>query len=268
MSKLVPDFEVKLLLDPSKVLEADNKLSDVVRPEFSIQEEIKTMSVQFVDNKTRDIYNNGWNLRIRRTEGAKKFELTYKKRYPIDVSEISTTEETEGGIEKEVAAAAADGFNSTTDFEAQVEVGHKKQTLSISHSEKVPATGFSGITLPAAKASGDFLSADAPIQFDKRPNDAGWGTRLLKEPVVYGPVVATRYEGTWNGDKIYIEVWPIRASKTDATLVPIVEASFKTAEVSKALGGRGELADLLQRKGWFCPGDSLKTKLVMDRYGE
>ncbi|KAK5046120.1 hypothetical protein LTR84_008577 [Exophiala bonariae] len=261
MSNLVPDFEVKLLLNPSKVLDSNNKLAGVVQSEFSIQQDVKTMSVQFVDNKTKDIYNSGWNLRIRRTEGAKKIELTYKKRYPIDIPEISTTEETEGGIGKAVAAAANDGFNSTTDFEAQVEVGHKKQTLSISHSEKASAKGLSGVDLPGAEASGAFLIADAPPEFKNWPVEKTW-------PVVYGPVVATRLEGVWNGEKLYIEIWPIRASKTDATLVPIVEASFKTSDVNKALGGRQELADLLQSKGWFIPGDSLKTQLVMDRYGQ
>lgn len=263
-SALVPDYEVKLLLEPSKVLEADNKLTDAVRAEFSIQPGAKDMNIQFVDTKDKDIYTNGWNLRIRRTAGASRFELTYKKRYLLDEG-FSTTAEAKIGAA--LTVAAQDGFDSTTTFEAQVEVGHRNLTLSISHDEKVPATGSPGTTLPPAGASRDFLVDEAPTEFTNWSAD-DWGTDHLASPIIYGPVLATRFEGIWKGSRLLIEVWPIRKSKTDSTLEPIVEASFKTPDLSKALDGRTKLADLLQSKGWFLARDSLKTKLIMERYGE
>jgi hypothetical protein len=256
-SVLVPNYEVKLLLEPCKVLEAVNKLTNAVQAEFSIQPGAKDMTIQFVDTKDRDIYTSGWSLRIRRTGSANKFELTYKKRYPLGGG-FKTTGETNIGAA--LMVAAQDGFDSSTSFDAQVEVGHQNLTLSISRDKKVPATGILGMTLPPLGASRDFLVAEAPTEFKS--------TSHLASPIIYGPVLATRFEGIWKGFKLFVEVWLIRKSKTASTLEPIVEASFKTADRSEALDGRTKLADLLQSKGWFLAGESLRTKLIMERYGE
>jgi hypothetical protein len=254
-SALVPNYEVKLLLEPSKVLEASNKLTNAVQAEFSIQPVTKDMNIQFVDTKDRDIYTNGWSLRIRRTVGANKFELTYKKRYPLGAV---TTAET--NIDAALTVAAQDGFDSTTTFDAQLDVGHRNLTLSISCDKRVPVTGFPGVTLPPLGASRDFLVAEAPTEFTS--------TDHLASPIIYGPVLATRFEGIWKGSRLFIEVWLIRKSKTDSTLETIVEASFKTADRSEALDGHTKLADLLQSKGWFLAGESLRTKVILERYGE
>ena len=61
-------------------------------------------------------------------------------------------------------------------------------------------------------------------------------------------------------------MWPIRKSKEDASLEPIVEASFKTPDLEKALEGRAKLVKFLQDRDWLLAEDSLKTKLIMDRY--
>ncbi|KAJ9663313.1 hypothetical protein H2198_000830 [Neophaeococcomyces mojaviensis] len=268
-SNLVPDFEVKVLLKPSEVLGSNNKFKDEVVSAFDISSDTKKMSIQFVDTKDQDAYTEGWSLRIRKTEGRRKFELTYKKRYSI--SDGSSTS-TGGNIDAALETAKKEGFDSTTSFEAQVEVGYPKQTLSISQDEKVPDTGFQGIDLPPADNSRKLLCDNAPNIF-RNWKANNWGTDLLVTSIVYGPVFAQRYEGTLNkgaSDElvVFIEVWPIRKSKTDGTFEPIVEASFKTKKLEKAQEGRAKLVKLLQDKGWFLAANSLKTKLIMERYGE
>ena len=269
VSNLVPDYEVKLLLKPSEVLESNNKLKDVVSSAFSITSKSKKMNIQFVDTKTQDIYIKGWNLRIRKTEEDIEFELTYKKRYSIGDGFSSTAE---GNIDAALETAEQDGFNSTSTFEAQVEMGYQKQTLSISHDEKVPDTDFTGMDLPLADTSRQFLADRVPTKFKNWSAD-NWGTDHLAQSIVYGPVLAKRFKGTMgkgtpDEHKLFIEVWPIRKSKTDASLEPIVEASFKTPDLTEALKGRDKLIGLLQDNGWLLTEDSLKTKLIMERYGE
>jgi hypothetical protein len=261
-SNLVPDYEVKLLLKPSEVLGPNNKLKDAVLSAFSIPSSTKKMSIQFVDTRKKDIYTNGWNLRIRKTEGNDEFELTYKKRYPIGDGFSSTAE---GSIDAALKTAEQEGFDSTTTYEAQVEVGYRKQTLSLSHDEKVSDTGVEEMGLPLAEESRKFLASEAPEKF-KNWSVENWGTDHLADSRVYGPVLAKRSKGTWGEFTLFIEVWPIRKSQTDASLEPIVEASFKTPELKKALEGSAKLEKFLQDRGWFLAEDSLKTKLIMERY--
>lgn len=265
-SNLIPNYEVKVLLEPSEVLEANNKLKDAVLSAFSMPSSTKKMNIQFVDNTKQDLYTNGWSLRIRKTEGEDKFELTYKKRYEISDGGSSTTR---GNIDAALKMAWQEGFDSTTTFEAQVEVGYRKQTLSISYDTEVSDMGFVGTDLPLAEDSCKFLVEKAPKKFTNWLAD-NWSTNQLAGSVVYGPVLANRSKSTWNQLKLFIEVWLIRKNKTDASLEPIVEASFKTADLERAMEGRDKLVEFLQNRdrSWFLAEDSLKTKRIMERYGE
>jgi len=261
---LVPNFEVKVLLQPSQVLGSDNKLNDAVLSAFNMKSKSKKMSIQFLDTANQALDGQGWNLRIRTSEGEDDLGLTYKKRYAISEGFSATAE---GSIDAAANAAGQDGFDSTTSDEAQVEVGYQKQTLSISYNVDLPDTGFGGTGLPPAEDSRKFLIDNTPKEF-KNWSATNWGTDQLNSAIIYGPVHAKRYKGTLDELKIFVEVWPIRKSKTDATLVPIVEASFKADDLRAALEGRAKLVDLVQKRGWFLDEDSLKTRLIMDRYGE
>jgi len=261
---MVPDFEVKLLLNPSEVLGSDGKLKHDVLAAFTISQSTKKMKVQFVDTVEKDIYNNGWNLRIRKEENADKFELTYKKRYSVNEGYSATAKE---NINAVLNTAKQDGFDSTMSYDAQVEVGYQKQTLSISLDKKIPDSGFSELELPKEQKSRDILIEKAPEKF-KDGQGKNWGTQHLEKSIIYGPVLAKRSKGSFDEFTLSIEVWPIRKSKENETLVPIVEVSFKTADLIKALDGRAKLQAFLKDKDWFLPEDSLKTKLIMERYGQ
>lgn len=43
---------------------------------------------------------------------------------------------------------------------------------------------------------------------------------------------------------------------------------FKTPDVKKALEGRAKPVEFVQNRGWLLAEDSLKTKLIVERYGE
>ena len=46
------------------------------------------------------------------------------------------------------------------------------------------------------------------------------------------------------------------------------EASFKATEAKAAFEGQAKLTEFVRGQGWFLAEDSLKTKLIMDRYGK
>lgn len=264
--KLVPNYEVKLLMDPAKVLDDDMKLKDSVKSEFKIKKKPIKMSIQFIDTHEKVIREAGWNLRIRKSEGEENLGLTYKKRYPVT---ISSPPNPTADIDAQVSNAHGDGFDKSSGFVAQIEVGLSKQTLSISYNDDASGKGYDGMDLPHAKDSRKILTAKAPQHFSSlSASTLGSGSEgPLADAVVYGPVDAKRYKGQW-GDfpKLYIEVWPIRAALDDPTLKPTVEASFKTDDVTSALKGLHDLKELLQEKGWFSALDSLKTNMIMDYY--
>lgn len=58
-SKLVPDFEVKLLLKPTEVFGSNNKLKDDVRSAFAVPLRSKKMNIQFIETEKQTFYTNG-----------------------------------------------------------------------------------------------------------------------------------------------------------------------------------------------------------------
>ncbi|MDO9353664.1 MAG: hypothetical protein Q7T55_08210, partial [Solirubrobacteraceae bacterium] len=253
-ANMTPDYEVKLLLNPAATLGSDHKLTSAVRTQFGMPTTVTKMNVQFLDDD-EEIYGEGWSPRIRKTEGESGFELTYKKRYPV----------TGGDVGAALTTANAEGFDAgDTGYEAQVEWGYAKQTLSISRKKSASGSGYSGMDLPGTSASRTMLINESPDKFDDWLAN-GWGTGILSTSRIYGPVLAKRSVGTYSGTELFIEVWPILNAAGTAT-EDVVEASFKTTSSSTASSKKASLQSLLQSKGWFLSQDSLKTQLIMDRY--
>jgi hypothetical protein len=143
-SNMVPDYEVKLLLDPAIVLGSDHKLTPTVLSTFAMPTTVTKMNVQFLDTSTEEIYNTGWSPRLRKIEGVADFEETYKKRYAI----------TGGDIDAALTTANDEGFDSdTTTYDAQIEWGYQKQALSTSRQKTASGSGYSGMDLPGTARS-------------------------------------------------------------------------------------------------------------------
>ncbi|MFC5470985.1 hypothetical protein ACFPPD_20050 [Cohnella suwonensis] len=254
-SNMVPDYEVKLMMNPSAVLGSDFKLTSTVLNAFSMPTTVTKLNVAFLDTNAKDIYGNGWSPRIRKIENENDFELTYKKRYPI----------TNGDINAALTQANSEGFDSSdTNYSAQVEWGYQNKTLSITRKKSGSKSGYSGMDLPSISDARSLMINNAPDKF----NDwlySDWGTTKLQSSRYFGPVLAKRSTGTWSGMTLDIEVWPIKNAASTGTEY-IVEASFKTTSQSTASTKQAELIGFLQSKGWFLAQDSLKTQLIMDRY--
>lgn len=254
---MIPKYEVKLLMDPKVVLDSRNTLKPTVLEIFTGAVTVVMMNVQFLDTNNKDVYNNGWSPRIRKLQGKDDFELTYKKRYKISNYDIDAA----------LTTANDAGFNLTiTAYAAQVDWGYENQTLSISCDKSYydSENNANALELPSEEHSRKMLVEKAPDEFDNSVKH-NWGTERLKESRIYGPVLVKRYSGTWSGEEVDIEVWPIKDGAGTGTEY-IVEASFKAKKHTKASEMRFELISLLQMKGWFLARDSLRTSLIMERY--
>lgn len=254
-SNMTPDYEVKLLLKSTAVRGPDKELTSTVLSTFDMPPTVTELNVQFLDTCSREIYAASWSPRIRKTENEDKIELTYKKRYPI----------TDGDIDAALTQANKEGFDAAAaKYDAQVEWGYRVQTLSISHKKSAKDSGNSGMSLPGTNKSRAMLIDEAPDKF-VNSQTSSWGTGALAKSRIFGPVLAKRSVGTWSGMRLYIEVWPILNGEGSG-LEFIVEASFKTDSHTEALTQHDSFAIYLEDKGWLLAQDSLKARLIMDRY--
>ncbi|WMT43081.1 hypothetical protein RE628_12900 [Paenibacillus sp. D2_2] len=179
--------------------------------------------------------------------------MTYKKRYAV----------VNGDINAALNQANLDGFSAAdTNYDAEVDWGYSKQTLSFSN-DKEESTS-KGLTLPTESEALNMLVSKIPGKLDKT-NAQGWGTAKLLQAYAHGPILASRYSGTFEGLDTDIEVWPIASASGSGTDY-IVEISFKTDDYQTAASKRTSLMNLLNSNGWLVPADSLKTNLVLERY--
>jgi hypothetical protein len=254
VSNMTPDYEVKLLLKPNAVLNSEKELISTVLTAFDVRLSPIKQTIQYLDTTGKDLYATGWSTRIRKTENEDGLELTYKKRYTIADSNINAA----------LTEANNDGFDaSEAKYDAQVELGYQKQTLSISRKKSTDSM-TSGMDLPGEISSRSMLIEEAPNKFDNWVYNK-WGTDMLAQSRIFGPVRAKRYVGKWEGTKIYLEVWPIRNAEATGDDY-LVEASLKTETYMDATGNQASLISYLQGEGWFLQQDSLRTQLIMERY--
>ncbi|MFZ3196184.1 MAG: hypothetical protein WA181_08305, partial [Bacillus mycoides] len=209
------------------------------------------IQVQFLDTANKNLSNEGWFARIRKKEFSKDFELTYKKRYPIP----------KGVIQDALEVAEKDGFDSKTDsYEAEIDWGFEKKTLSISNKKSYSAKGYGVLDLPNERAAQNMLIEKLPGKMNKWLY-TNWGEEMLKNSRIYGPVLMKRYTGEFENIKTNIEVWPLsNTGKIEDDFV--IEVSFKTNEESIATKQRELLMASIEKKGWLLPKDSLKTELI------
>lgn len=250
-SPMKPSFEVKLLLKPEQVLGDNKEMNEEVLEYFQAGTNYERIQVQFLDTANKNLSSEGWFARIRKKEFSKDFELTYKKRYPIQ----------NGVIQDALEIAKKDGFDSKTDsYEAEVDWGFEKKTLSISNKKSYSAKGYGVLDLPTERAAQNMLIEKLPGKMNKWLY-TNWGEEMLKNSHIYGPVLMKRYTGEFENIKANIEIWPLsNTGKLEDDFV--IEVSFKTNEESIATKQRELLMESLEKKGWLLPKDSLKTELI------
>ncbi|MGV2885881.1 CYTH domain-containing protein [Paenibacillus taichungensis] len=250
----VPAYEVKFLAKPELVLNTDGTPRSEVIQTLGLNSTARNISAEYFDTNALNLNQAGWDVRFRKKDDKNNYELTYKKRYPV----------INGDVNAALTLANHEGFDASDDnYEAEIDWGYGKQTLSFSNTKKVD-TKATGVQLPSQQEALSMLLDKLPGKL-KNWSSSNWGKQQLTASRAYGPVTFQRYEGTWNGQELTLEVWPIR-NAAGTGLENIVEISFKTADSTAVSGLRTQLMQVLENKNWLIPADGLKTQLILERY--
>jgi hypothetical protein len=251
----VPDFEVKLFLDPAKVLDVEFKPTRAAERTLGLQDSNRKIAMLFLDGRPALLDPEGWNVRVRKFEGEEKFELSYKRRYRIEP----------GKLPDALAAAATDGFHAQeSDYRAQVEWGFERQRLSFTRKKDFRVKGLGGMNLPTVEEVRKVALEGLPGKLD-RQKQPGWARGVLTAGHLYGPVLGKRWTGDWQGPDLSFEVWLIKTGPGPG-YEPVVELSFKEAKQAKAADYRDKLRDFVRDQQWLIGNDVLKTKMILERY--
>jgi len=252
--ELKANFEVKAFMRRDQVLDSDKRLVRSVREQFGLKDRITRITMQFVDGAQHELHDAGWNVRLRRFEADDDLELTYKRRYPFG----------DGTLEAVRAMAACDGFDAhEDDYDAQVEWGSQRRTLTLSTRKKIHQRGSENMNLPNAHDSRT-ISADGLPGKLKRLALSGSAVRILSDAHVYGPVSGRRWTGEWSGTGLSIELWTLDRAPPEHRHV--VEISFKHDDETEAGVRRKILHEVLSEKNWLLDEDVLKTELILKCY--
>lgn len=254
---MVPTYEIKFLLDSDQVLNKDHRLKKEYRNYFETGSDYLTMGILYMDTETQDFNNQGWINRIRVKEGKSDFELTYKKRYPIQ----------DGNIEEALMLANQEGFDATdTNYSAEIDWGYSKMTLSLSCKKEKSNKGYGDLELPKKNAAIDMIKDRMP---GKEENwlYKNWGKEIIDDAKKAGPVYCYRYDGKYDGTDIDIEIMPIE-NQDSREITYVTEVSFKENDYNEANKLRSSLIDDLDELGILKHEDSLKTQMILDAYLE
>lgn len=250
----LPSYEVKFIANPEAVLTSNGRVQEIVIQKLGLGSTPQAIGVAYYDTEQLELDEQGWNVRFRKKEDKDNYELTYKKRYPV----------INGDIDAALTLANQEGFDASDDnYEAEIDWGYSKQTLSFSNTKKVSADTV-GPQLPSEEEALVLLLDKLPGKLEKW-SAPKWGKQKLLQSRVYGPLTFYRYEGQWKGQKLTLEVWPIRNSEGMGT-ENLIEISFKTNDRQIAAQLRSQLMNTLDANGWLLPVDGLKTQLILERY--
>jgi hypothetical protein len=251
----VPDYEVKLFLDPAKVLDAEFKPARETDRALDLKNSSRRIAMLFLDARPPQLHAGRWNVRARRFEDSDELELSYKRRYPVEPGRLADA----------LAVAAADGFDAgEDDYAAQVEWGFRRETLSFTRKKELEVKGLGELDLPAVEELRVLAARELPGKLD-RWEAPGRARAALAAAHGYGPVAGKRWAGEWPGPDLAFEVWQIRTASGQG-YEPVVELSFKEEALADAAGHREKLTAFVRDRGWLVERDVLKTAMILDRY--
>lgn len=253
---MVPNYEMKFLLDSEQVLNENYELNSEYRDFFNTDKKYDTVGVLYLETEDYDFSNEGWYNRIRIEEDSDKFDLTYKKRYSIE----------NGDIDAALTKANEEGFDiSDTNYEAQVDWGYNKMTLSLSNKKEESNKNYDDMELPGRKDAIEIIKDNMPGKEDWKENN--WGKNLIDDAKKCGPVYYYKYEGEVEDITVDLEIWPVYTESTDSTEY-ITEVSFKEDDYNMASENRDKVMNALENKGILKHEDSLKTQKILDAFLE
>ncbi len=231
--------EVKLLLNEDAVMDEGFHLKKEFMKHFNLSKRAAEMKIWYLDTEDQTLEGEKWLVRYRYHEDF-DLELTYKKRYAED--------------EFQRVAPTSRGQKFLKKAQPEVDMGLDDNTYSFSFTESLPMKHrYRELDLDEAKKWA--IKRCPPILENWLKHN--WGFQRLRDSVLYGPVHAMEYKGTYEGLDIVIEIWQLDGY--------FPELSFNVA-TDKAEKKQAKVKRVLEENGWLKPESILKTKLLFDSY--
>lgn len=245
-----PACEIKLLIDSGQALDGNQLLAESIQDQFQTGNKYKSFGVTYLDTPDRDYLNAGWINRIRMKDGKSKYTLTYKKRYPVENNDIDAA----------LKKASEDGFSlSDPDFSAEIDWGYTKMTLSFSRDVTVKSAELPDIDHLGTNDAAGMIDEHMPSLEKNWKEDSE-----TADPVqIAGPIHFLRYSGTFDGQDIQFEIWPVPAGDD---IENIVELSVKCESPEAAAEIRGSIVEALDEMGILLHSDTLKTQMILGAF--
>lgn len=251
LESIVIPCEIKLLLDNECVLDENRLLKESIREAFQTGDEYQGIYVEYLDTAERDFLNSGWVNRIRLKEGKSKYTLTYKRRFSV----------TDNNLEPAVIEAGKEGFSiSDARFPAEVDWGYSKMTLSFSNESEVKSETPLDINLLNHGDAIQMIAEHMPQEEINCKSDR-WGTNLINDAQIAGPIRFMRYSGTFEGYDIRIEIWPI---ESEGKIEYITEFSAHVEDMDEAVVMHDSFIKSLDEMGIILHKDALKTQMILN----
>lgn len=258
-----PSYQIKLQIDPAKVLDGNHQFTTTAVSELSIGNQNGLEQAQYLDSSPTQLAAAGWSVRIKREDGSSSLKLTYKKRFGIDNGGTAAKD-----IDRALDQANSAGFDSSdTNYAAQVNLSYSASTLDFSVTKKAKASGLGDGELPGSKDSRSLAVAQIPGKLDNWKQDNwkqdNWAEDILSSAKVYGPVRQSSYPANIGGHSVDLQLTPLN---TAAGVRYYLEASVDADDLGTANGIRSDVMSALDAKGWLLPENAFKTDLVLANY--
>ena len=260
---IIPDTEVKFLIDPALVLDANGNLRPQVANLFGGfgRDRGRSINMQFMDTPEQAFNAYGFINRIRyrhwNQQDGEGYQITYRKRIPVwPVNHAN--------IQAAIDRAHAEGFGN---WDMGLDWSYNSAVLTLSYT--VATGGRVPSTLPDVTGSRILLINHMPAHVAAlyTPEQL----EAFNNVVIHGPAAFRRYEFNFPGtsDRILrIEVLPIRS--IDGTGIDhIVEVSFEfenEGRLEVLSQHRAHIQGILENAGILVPESGLRASTILARY--
>ncbi|WP_329458366.1 hypothetical protein [Streptomyces sp. NBC_01497] len=254
-----PGFQVKLLVDPTKILGSSGTPLAAANSAFGLGKASGVEAAEYLDSSSRQLENEGWSVRVRHDDADDQVKETYKKRYAIAGDGTDAD-----ALDDALDQAADDSFDADEeDYDAQVDLSYNQATLDFSDDKKADADGLGSGKLPSAADARDDVVNDLPGKLDDL-GSKNFAADILAGAHIYGPVVQTDYPGTLAGQAVELQITPMHGAPGGSGYW--AEISADATSLPKAVALRTSIVNALNAHGWLIPQNAFKTEQILATY--
>lgn len=253
-------YQVKLLVDPDQVLDADGLPTAAAAAALSLGAPGRVEVAQYMDDAGQSLNDQGWIVRIRRHDDENRIRLAYKARFDIDGDGADPA-----AVRRVMDRANSRNFGAGDDnYAVQVNLSHTRATLDFANKKCCPVPGLAPGELPGLDACRALVLDRLPGKLARwagKPD--GWAEAVTASSRLHGPVRQANYPGRMLDHAMETQVSRLRTPSGELTWFTEITAKARTLREAAEL--RSDLMGKLRAEGWLLERDAFKTDLLLGR---